>query len=139
MVPCSSITDNSYDIIWICCFKLIHKDLHAFCIAVRHDEKKTLSVYWINSTIYIAVFTDVMTRYCGASTVWTPADFWLIDSSKTRFILKEYSHLFLRILGRQNPYVVFNFFEASIASSSAFFGCRALGITLRHPCLLSSI
>ncbi len=138
-MPCSPITDNNYDVIWICRFKLIHKDLHAFCIAVRHDEKETFSIYWINRAIYIAVFSNVVTRYCWTSPLWTPTVFRFIDSSETSFILKENPDPFSWVLGRQNPYIVFNFFEAAIASSSAFFGCLALGITLRHPCLFSSI
>ena len=62
-----------------------------------------------------------------------------VDSSKSSFILEQKPHSLIRVLDDQILYGVVNFFEASIASSSAFFGCFALGITLRHPCLFRSI
>ena len=115
------------------------KYLHAFRIAIWHHKKAAFSINWIHCSISITIFSYVMTGYRWANSLCTPTLLWLVDSSKSSFVLKQETYTFIRILESQCSYSIVNFFEASIASSSAFFGCFARGITLRHPCLFRSI
>ena len=131
-MPCSTVTNQNKNIISELFLKLIQIGLHTLCVAIRHDKEKAFSLYWINRSVGVSIFPNMMTWNCWTNSFCTPTVLWFIDSPKASFILKHQANLLFWILGCQNPYVVVNFFEASIASSLAFFGCRALGITLRQ-------
>jgi len=66
----------------------------------------------------------------------TPAIFWLVDPSESGLILKHQAHpaggKFVENFGQFSDSIV-NFFEASITSSLALFGCLLRGMTFRQP------
>ena len=67
-----------------------------------------------------------------SKTFLTPAVFWLVDPSKSRFILKHQSNIVENFSQFCDSGV--NFFEAAMTSSPAFFGCLLRGITFLQPC-----
>ena len=75
----------------------------------------------------------MVTGHTRAHTIFTPAVFRFIDSSKSRFILKHQPDNLAAVDNFQFFDSGLNFFEASIVVSSAFLGCLLRGITLRHP------
>ena len=138
-MPGSAIADENDHIFWISARQFTEKYSHAGSIAIRHDQKEALAIHRINCAIHIPVFTDMMARNRGPDALRTPTSSRFIDSSKTSLVLKHQTDFFSRVLACRLLYGFFNFFEAAIVSSSAFFGCLALGITLRHPCSASNI
>ena len=99
------------------------KYVHAVCIAVWQNKKERVSVQWFNRTVCVTVFPYMMAwRYRTVPRI-APAIFWLVDSPKTRLIVKHQSdatvQTFVLFLLHGNV----NFFVASIASSLALFGC----------------
>ena len=112
-------------------------------IAVRHNQKTALSSGWLDCTVGISVFPDVMTGDRRANALLTPAVFGLVDPSETSFILEHQAH-FSTIstaivdFRLQFLHFFFNFFEVTITSSLAFFGCLRRGITFLQPCRRST-
>lgn len=84
-----------------------------------------------NCSIHIPVFPYVMAWNAGT----LPLDrtvFGFIDPPETGFILKHQAY-FWSIRFLHLGYGCFNFFEASIASSLAFFGRLDLGMIFLQP------
>ena len=85
----------------------------------------------------------MVARYAGTDSLFAPAVFGLVDSSEAGFILEHQAHFSTVFtaavdLFSQFGYFFFNFFEVSMTSSLAFFGCLLRGITFRHPCRFST-
>lgn len=118
---------------------MAEEEIHTNDITGGQDKKAAFPRDWLDSTIGIPVFPDVMAGDRGANTMRTPAVFGLVDPPESRFILEHQPHFstgsnlivdfFLQFLP-----VFVNFFEDAMSSSLAFFGCWLRGITLRHPC-----
>ena len=142
LMPRSPIAAKQNNIIWICLRQFLKKTVHANRIAVRNDKEKGVSGQWFNCAICIPIFTDVMAWYRWPDSFFTPTIFRLVDPAKACFILKHQSdsafYIVLVYIIFQFPDSCFNFFEVSMTSSVAFFGCRLLGITFRQPCLFST-
>lgn len=122
---------------------MAEKEIHANSIAVRHNQKTALSSGWLDCTVGISVFPDVMTGDRRANALLTPAVFGLVDPSETSFILEHQAHFstaFTAVVDFliQFAYFFFNFFEVAMTSSLAFFGCLLRGITFRQPCRSST-
>ena len=113
---------------------MLQKEIHANCIAVWKDEETAVTRYRVNSTISIAVLTDMMAGYTGTDAFSTPAMLRLVDTTETRFILEHEPNTFgiVENFGQFMDSSV-NFFEASIASGAALFGCLLLGSFLLQP------
>ena len=76
----------------------------------------------------------MMAWYGGTYAFLAPTILWLIDPSETGLVLKHQVNGFFSV----ENFVQFldfgvNFFEVSMTSSLAFFGCLLRGITFRHP------
>ncbi len=113
---------------------MLQKDVHTYCIAVWKNEEAALAGYGINSTVSIAVLADMVAWNTGTDTFPTPTMLWLIDTAKARFILEHEPNSFgiVENFGQFMDSGV-NFFEASIASGAALFGCLLLGSFLLQP------
>lgn len=142
-MPCSTVTAKENNVIRILLCQVAQEDIHANCITVRHDQETTLPSGRLDSSVDITIFPDVMARDRWANALWTPAEFRLVDSSKACLVLEHQAHfstLSTAIVDffLQFPDFFLNFFEASMTSSLAFFGCLLRGITFRQPCLHST-
>ena len=138
LVPCCTITTQQDQIIRVLLGQFLEKYVHTSRIAIRHNKKTGASRYWFNSSVCIPIFTNVMARYRWTNALFTPAVFGLIDSSESCFILEHKSY-FLMWMTRL-VYIILqfadslvNFFEVSMTSSLAFFGCLLLGMTFLQP------
>ena len=131
-VPCSTVTAKQNNVLGILCGQFFQKDAHTRCIAIRHDKKASLTGQWLHGSVDIAILPDMMTGHCGADTSLAPAVFRLVDSPKSSFILKHQANCLPPVYNFQFFDRGFNFFEAAISSSLAFWGCLLRGITLRH-------
>lgn len=131
-VPCSTITAKQNNVLGILCRQFFQKDVHTRRVAIRHDEKESVTGQWLHGSVDIAILPDMMTGHCGADTSLAPAVFRLVDSPKSSFILKHQANCLPPVYNFQPFYGVVNFFEAAISSSLAFWGCLLRGITLRH-------
>ena len=109
---------------------------------MRHYPKVVLACYRLYCSKDVSVFSYVMTGYRRPRLSAAPAPLRLVYSPKPCLVLEHQPHFssrfWLRLLSCFQ-HVLFNFFEASHASSLAAFGCRDLGITFRHPCRFSSM
>ena len=137
-MPCSAVAYQNDDIIRIGHGQMIEKHIHTICVTIRHNQEAAFTADWFNRSVNISVFSDVMARNRRTDSLFTPAVFRFIDSTKTRFVLKHQTHCGIVEFFRSFLYELFNFFEASIASGLAFFGCRLLGIIFLHPCRRST-
>ena len=119
---------------------MLQKDIHANCVAIRHNQETGFSCQWFNCSIHISVFPNMMTRHGRSSSFSAPTIFRFVDTTKARFIL-EHQADFFRVVENflQFCYPRVNFFEASMASGSARFGCLLLGIFFVHPCRCSTV
>lgn len=143
LVPCSTITAEEDDVIWILLRQVAQEKIHANSIAVRQDQETTLPGERLDSSVDITVFPDVMTGNRWANILWAPAEFGLVNAPKARFVLEHQAHFstvstafvdfFLQFF-----YFFFNFFEVAMTSSLAFFGCLLRGITFLQPCRRST-
>ncbi len=138
-MPGGTVAAKENDVVRILLCQVAQKEIHANSITVRHDQEAALPGGRLHSSIGITIFPDVMTGNRWTDTLWTPAVFGLVDSPKPCFILEHQAHfstvsiLIVNFL-LQFSYFFFNFFEAAMTSSLAFFGCLLRGITFRHPC-----
>lgn len=138
LVPCCTITTQQNQIIRVLLGQFLKKYVHTSRIAIRHNKKTGASRYWFNSSVCIPIFTNVMERHRWTNALFPPAVFGLIDSSEFCFILEHKSY-FLMWMTRL-VYIILqfadslvNFFEVSMTSSLAFFGCLLLGMTFLQP------
>lgn len=139
LMPCGTITAKEDHVVRILLCQMAQEDIHANCITAWHDQETALPGDWLDGSVGIAIFPDVVTWNRWTSTLWTPAELGSVDASKARFILEHQAHfstvstaivdIFLQLLD-----FFLNFFEAAMTSSLAFFGCLLRGITFRQPC-----
>lgn len=139
LMPCSTITAKENYVVRILLCQVAQEEIYANCIIVWHDQETTLPGGRFDSSVGITIFADVMTRNRRANTLLAPAEFELVDSSKARFVLEHQAHFSAVSTAIvdfffQFSYFFFNFFEAAMTSSLAFFGCLLRGITFRQPC-----
>ena len=138
-VPCGPVTAEQHDIIRKLTRQFLQKQIHAHRIAVGHNKKAGFARKRLHRSISISILPNMVTGHTGAYPFFAPAVFGLVDSSKSRFILKHQPYLSTISTAIVDFFVqfldfCFNFFEVSMTSSLAFFGCRLRGITFRHPC-----
>ena len=131
-MPGGPITTQHDHILWILLRKLLEKHIHTLCITVRQDQKAGFPGQRLHRAIGITVLPDMMAGDAGTDSSFTPAVFRFIDAAKSRFILKHQPNFVENFLQFCDSCV--NFFEASMTSLSAFFGCLLRGITFLHPC-----
>lgn len=138
-MPCSSVAAQEDDVIGVLLRQFIQKDVHAIRIAIRHDQKTGVSRHRIDSAICIAVFPNMVAWYRWTDPFFAPTVFRLVDPSESGFILKHKTYLLIWVIIAvyiicqfMDPF--YNFFEVSMTSSLAFFGCLLLGKTFRQPC-----
>ena len=137
-MPGRPITAKQDEVILVLFGQCLQKNIGADGIAVWQHQKAAFTGSRLNGSIGVAIFADMMAWNRRPDTLFAPAVFGFIDSSETCLILEHQAHFstvsttivdfFLQFL-----YFFFNFFEASMDSSLAFFGCLLRGITLRHP------
>ena len=142
-IPGGTIAAEQNRIFLILLGQLTKKYVRAVCIAVWQHKEKVLTSSRLDCSVGIAVFPYMMTGNRRASALFAPAIFGLIDPSESSFVLKHkpnFSTLSTAIVDFffQFMHFLLNFFEASMTSSLAFFGCRLRGITFRHPLRLST-
>ena len=92
------------------------KDVHAHCIAIRHDKKASLTGQRLYRSVGIAILSDMVTGYAGAYPFLTPAVFRPVYPSKSSLILKHQADFLSAVDNFQIFYRGFNFFEAAISS-----------------------
>lgn len=131
-VPSRTVCYKQNKVIRISCRQFAKEDIHAYCVAVRQDEKERFTKVWVHSAIRIAILADMMAWYIRANPLWTPAISWLVDSPKARLILKHEQNATCQILEAEFLSSCVNFFEASITSGDDFSGCWLRGLTLRQ-------
>ena len=137
-MPGRTITAKQDQVILELFGEFLQKNIGADGIAVRQHQKAAFTGNRLNSPIGIAIFADMMAWNLRPDALFAPAIFGFIDPSKTCLILEHQAHFstvsttivdfFLQFL-----HFFFNFFEAAMTSSLAFFGCLLRGITFRHP------
>ena len=138
-MPSCPITAKQDQVILELFGQWLQKNVRADSITVWQYQEAVFTGSWFNSPISIAIFADMMAWNRRPDTLFAPAVFGFIDSSKTCLILEHQAHFstvsttivdfFVQFLD-----FFFNFFEDSMSSSLAFFGCLLRGITFRHPC-----
>ena len=138
-VPCGSVTAEQDNIVRKLAGQFPQEQIHAHRITIGHDQKTGVAGERLYRSIDIPVFSNMVARYTGPDPFFTPAVFGLVDSSKSCFILKHQPHFSTVSTAIVDFFVqfmnfCFNFFEVSMTSSLAFFGCLLRGITFRHPC-----
>ena len=62
-VPYRSITDKYNVVVRVFRRQVLQKDIHADCIAVWKNEEAAVARYRVNSTISIAILTNMMAGY----------------------------------------------------------------------------
>lgn len=114
------------------------KHIHTAGIAIWHNKEEAFTCLRYSRSIGIAILTNMMTGYTWSNPYFAPAVFWFIDSTKSCLILKHEPDTVILtalvcIMSELLDFYV-NFFEVSMTSSLAFWGCLLRGITFRHPC-----
>ena len=134
LMPGRSITDEHNGIVWVFCGQVIQKDIHANCVAVWKNPEAAITRYRINSTVSVSVLSDMMARHTRANPLLTPAMLRFVNTTETCFVLKPEPDSFgvVENFGQFMDSGI-HFFEASIASGAALFGCLLLGCFLLQP------
>lgn len=133
-MPCRTITDQQNDILSIFHAEFSQKYSHAVCITIGHDKKKRLAGNRFNRSVGITILPNVMAWYTRTNPFFTPAVLRLVYTTKTSFILKHEPDCLGAVETFQLFDSGFNFFEVSMTSSLALFGCLLLGMTFRQLC-----
>lgn len=138
LMPCSTITTQQNQVIRELLRQLIKKDAHPIRIAVWKDQKKGISCNRFNSSISIPIFTNMVAWHGWTNTLFAPAVLWLVDSAEPSLILEHQPHFLMRSaflvdIICELVYSIVNFFEVSMTSSLAFFGCLLRGMIFLHP------
>jgi hypothetical protein len=68
---------------------MLQKDVHAYCVAIRHDQKTGVSRQRFYRPIYIPVFPNMVARNGWTNTFSAPTIFRLVDTTESGFILKH--------------------------------------------------
>ena len=134
LMPGCSIADEHNVIVWIFCGQVLQKDIHANCIAVWKNEEAAITRYRINSTVSVSILANMMAGHTRADTFSTPAMLRFVNTTETCFVLEHEPNSF-GVVENSSQFMDsgVNFFEASIASGAALFGCLLLGIFLLQP------
>ncbi len=132
-MPCRTVAAKQNNIVLKFFGQFPQKYIGTGCITPWKYQEKAIPRQRVHRAIGVSVFSNVLTGYCRPNTFFTPTILGLIDSAKSSFILKHQPHRSPCGKLFQSLDFGINFFEASIASPLAFFGCLLLGITLRHP------
>ena len=94
-MPCSAITNQNYFVIRVSLREFIQEHIHAFSIAIGHDEKEALSGHRLDSPISIPVFSNVMARHRRSESLPTPTICRFVYPSEACFILKHQTHIII--------------------------------------------
>lgn len=119
------------------------EQIHTHRITIGHDQEARFTSQRLHCSIGVPVLPYMVARHAGTGSFFTPAVFGLVDPSETSFIL-EHQAYFSTISSAivdfrlQFLHFFFNFFEVSMTSSLAFFGCLLRGITFLQPCRRST-
>ena len=137
-MPSRTITAEQDQVIFELFGQSLQKNVGAGGIAVWQHQKAALTGNRLNGPIGVTIFADMMAWNRRPDALFAPAEFGFIDSSETCLILKHQAHFStisttIVVFFLQFLHFFFNFFEASMASSLALFGCLLRGITFRHP------
>ena len=132
-MPSSTVAYQDNSIIRICRSQMTEKNIHAIGIAIRHNQETAFSGDRFYCAVSIAIFPDMVARNRRTYPFFTPTIFRFVDSTKSCFVLKHQTYCGIVETFCFFFYDLFNFFEASIASGLAFFGCLLLGMIFRHP------
>lgn len=97
LMPCGTITAKQNDILGILFRKMFQENIHAYRVAIRHDQEEAIACQWLYRTIGIAILSDVMAGHAGTYPFFTPAVFGFADSPKSGFILKYYANVTLPV------------------------------------------
>lgn len=97
LMPCGAITAKQNDILSVLFRKMFQEDIHAYRVAIRHDQEEAIACQWLYRTIGIAILPDVMAGHAGTYSFLAPAVFGLVDSPKSGFILKYYANVTLPV------------------------------------------
>ena len=116
LVPHGPVTHQQYLILRICLGQLRQEYIHAGCVTVRKNQKEAFTVLRFYCSIYIIVFTNVMTGNGWPFPFPAPATLWLVDSSEASLILEHHPHVSAWILDDDFVVLSFNFFEESRSS-----------------------
>lgn len=136
-MPGSTVTDEEDFIVWVFFRQFFQENFHTGSITVRHDQKEGITCHRLCCSICVPILPNVMTRHVWPYPFLAPAVFRLVNPAKACFILEHQAQFAVQPIpyfGSQFHDLRLNFFEASIASSLALFGCWLRGITFRHPC-----
>ena len=112
-------------------------------ITIGHDQEARFTRQRLHCPIGVSVLPYMAARHAGTGPFFTPAVFRLVDPSETSFILEHQTH-FSTISSAivdfrlQFLHFFFDFFEVSMTSSPAFFGCLLRGIAFLQPCRRST-
>ena len=137
LMPCGTVATQKNPIIRINLGEGIEKHVHASTITVGHNQKMPFPSQGFYRSIHISIFPYVMAWNAGTLPSDRPTVFGFIDPAKTSFILKHQAY-FWRTRFLHFGYGCFISFEASMASSLAFFGCLDLGMIFLQPCRWST-
>ncbi len=143
-----NLIQGSKDLIFIAQFRELggqfpKEQIHTHRITIGHDQEARFTSQRLHCSIGISVLPYMMTRHTGTGSFFTPAVFGLVDPSETSFILEHQTHVSpissaIVDFRLQFLHFFFNFFEVSMTSSLAFFGCLLRGITFLQPCRRST-
>ena len=133
-MPSSAIATHQNGILRKLSGHFLQKQIHTRSIAIGHDKKTGFTSQRLDRTISISVFPNMVAWNAGPDAFLTPAVFGLVNSAKTCLVLEHKAHFStapVEIFQFTNG--SFNFFEVSMTSSLAFFGCLLRGITFLQP------
>jgi len=115
------------------------EDVHTDRVTIRKYEEIPITRYRVDSSVSVAVLTDMVARNPRPYPFPAPAMLGLVDPSKASLILKHQPNPFAAVENfSQFMDSSVNFFEASTASGFALFGCLLLGSFFDHPCRCST-
>ena len=133
-MPSSAIATHQNGILRKLSGHFKQKQIHTRSIAIGHDKKTGFTSQRLDRTISISVFPNMVARNAGSDTFFTPTVFWLVNSAKAGFILEHKAHFSTALVEIfQHSDFCFNFFEVSMTSSLAFWGCLLQGMTFLQP------
>ena len=88
-VPSGFVHDHENEFIRMSARYLLEEDRHSLGADLREDERIEYSIVRGNGSICVCVLANHMARYRWPYSRWSPADFWVADSTEAGFILKH--------------------------------------------------
>ena len=122
-----SHTYQNNDVIRIWHRQINEKYIHAISVAIRHNQEAVFTADRFNCSVNISVFSNVMARNRRTNTLFCTSSILVCWFDQNLLRPETSSVLWNCGIFRCFLYDLFHFFEASIASGFAFFGCRFLG------------